>query len=342
VETRIGSACDMLAEGNSVRICPVPGRRLALEGKPLLMRKFLLVATIAVGVGLAAGAGAQVLPTATGRNYSLSDPAWKLFIPDTYVQRGHVADLVVHFHGDYQTVWNNAKYANLNTIILTAQYGSLSSAYQTPFANNTNLFNTILSEALTKVQQQPDFADDLNWDKVAVSSFSAGYAAVREILKQPTYVSRINSMLLADTIYASFTSSSDHTPLDSQMVDFRSYAQSAKNGTKTLILTHSQVPTYTYSNTIETADDIMSYTNVTPITDSSVGLGGIQFYRFAHSGNFTVHGALGTDGDAHLLHLQYDGQWLSQLPLAHVPEPGGIALGVAVIMLGGRRRAKRE
>jgi hypothetical protein len=129
----------------------------------------------------------------------------------------------VHIHGDPQTVWNNAKYANLNTIILTANYGGLSSAYQAPFSSNTSLFANILNEALTKVRAETDFPDTLAWDKVGVSSFSAGYAAVREILKQPTYYNEINTMLLADTVYASYTSGTDFTPLDSQMVDFRRF-----------------------------------------------------------------------------------------------------------------------
>src|SRR5438046_3032917 len=71
---------------------------------------------------LTAPAAAQ-LPTATGRQISMSDPAWKIFIPSTYQQRpGNVADLLVHFHGDPQTFWNNAKYANLNAVIVTVNY----------------------------------------------------------------------------------------------------------------------------------------------------------------------------------------------------------------------------
>src|SRR5439155_9108488 len=124
--------------------------------------------------------------------------------------------------------------------------GSVSSAYQTPFAADTTLFGDVLNDALTTARSQASIPDNANWRKVSVTSFSAGYGAVREILKQPTYYSRIDAMTLADTIYASFTSSTDHTPLDSQMVDFRSYAQAAANGNKTLVLSHSQVLTYTY------------------------------------------------------------------------------------------------
>ena len=301
------------------------------------MRRFCGFVFIALMGALPTVARGQ-LPTATGRSFTLSDPAWKLFIPSTYQQRGPVADVLVHFHGDPQTYWNNAKYANLNSIIVTVNYGAVSSAYQTPFVNSTTLFQNMMAEALAKVQQQSDFPDNLQWDKLGVSSFSAGYASVREILKQSALYNDIDSMLLADTIYASYTSGTDLTPLDSQMVNFRSFALGAKNGTKSLFLTHSQVPTSGYCNTVATTDDILSYINVSAVAANTDGLGNIHFYRTAQSGNFKMYGATGTDGGAHLLHLQYSGQWLTQMPLAHVPEPGVVGMIVLVPLVIRRRR----
>ena len=106
-----------------------------------------LAAAIVGSLIFAVPAAAQ-LPVATGRQITMSNAAWKLFIPSTYQQRpGNVADVLVHFHGDPQTYWNNAKYANLNTIIVTVNYSGLSSAYSTPFSNAA-LFQTVLDEAL--------------------------------------------------------------------------------------------------------------------------------------------------------------------------------------------------
>jgi hypothetical protein len=108
-----------------------------------------------------------------------------------------------------------------------------------------------------------------------------------------------------------------------------------------MIVSHSQVLTYTYCNTIETSDDIMQYINVTPVTYNTTGLGGIQFYRYGHSGNFSLYGATGADANAHLLHLDDIGQWLTQLPLATLPEPGCMAL-VGLCALGLQRRRPRR
>ena len=146
-------------------------------------------------------------------------------------------------------------------------------------------------------------------------------------------------LLAADSLYASFTSSSDHTPLDSQMADYRTYASLAALGSKTFIFSHSQVPTYTYCETRETADDLMSWVATNPSAVSSTGLGTLDFYRHAKRGNFEVWGATGSDGDAHLEHLRYIGQFLQELPLATVPEPtaAGIILMTLPLLLRRRR-----
>jgi hypothetical protein len=251
----------------------------------------------------------------------------------------------VHFHGDPQTVWNNAAYSKLDAVVVTVNLGAVSSAYQNPYAADTDLFATLLNEARTTLRNQPDFADDLNFDKLAVSSFSAGYGAVREVLKNSAYFNDIDGMVLADTVYASFTSASDHTPLDSQMTGFSNFAAAATNGTKTLTLSHSLVQTYTYANTAETADDLMAWTGLTPSTYNVTGLGGLQFYRHAQAGEFEVFGALGDDATAHSKHLQNIGQFLDDLPLALVPEPGSVGitlLAAAGATLGRQRRQRRR
>ena len=296
-----------------------------------------LAVSVVVLLFVAPPALAQV-PVATGRQIGMSDAAWKIFIPSTYVPRpGNVADLLVHFHGDPQTYWNNAKYANLNTVIVTVNYSGLSSAYSTPFSTTTK-FQSLMDEALTKVRAESDIPDNLQWDKIGVSSFSAGYGAVREILKQSSYRNDIDCLLAADSLYASFTSSSDHTPLDSQMTDYRTYASLAAAGSKTFIFSHSKVPTYTYCETRECADDLMAWVNTTPTAISSTGLGTLDFYRHAKKGNFEVWGANGTDGDSHLEHLRYVGQFLQELPLATVPEPTAFVLSLFALPLLMRRR----
>ena len=270
---------------------------------------------------LLANFAAAQLPVATGRQFAMTNAAWKVFIPDSYQQRpGDVADLLVHFHGDPQTMYNNALYAELNAIIVTVNYSGLSSAYSGPFSDAT-LFQSLLDEALAKVRHQPDFSKTLQWDQLGVSSFSAGYGAVREILKSAAYRNDIDALLAADSLYA--TTAGDGTPLDSQMVNYKTFAGLAQAETKTFIFSHSQVPTYTYESTMETGDELMQHLGISANPISASGLGTLDFYRHAESGNFQLWGALGADGDAHLEHLRYIGEFLAHLPLARTSDLEG-------------------
>lgn len=254
------------------------------------------------------------LPTATGRQIAMSQSACKLFVPDTYQQRpAKVVDLLVHFHGNPQTVWDNAKYANLNAVIVTVNYKGLSRAYSGPFSDR-DLFELLLEEALHKLRSEEDFPEGLAWDRIAVSSFSAGYGAVREILKRDSYVREIDALLAADSLYA--TTAPDGTSLDSQMAGYKAFATLAQAGKKTFLLSHSQVLTPTYENTIETGDELLEHLGLTASPMKKHGLGTLHFYRHAKSGNFQLWGATGDDGEAHLAHLRYLGEFLGHLSLA--------------------------
>jgi len=264
---------------------------------------------------------AQVIPPVSGRTFTLpTSPNHKLFIPDSFDPSASGVDVLVHFHGDPATVNNNAGYADLNAVIVNVTYNGFSSAYSTPFSDPA-LFGNILDGALNTLKAQPDFDASTHWDQLGISSFSAGYGAVREILKQPSYYDQIDGLILADSLYASFTSASDHTPNASQMVNFKRFALDAANGLKTMTVSHSLVQTYTYANTAETADDLMQYVGVSPTATNETGLGTLQFYRKASLGNFNVWGATGSNAAAHTQHLQYMAQWLDDLPFTDIFVP---------------------
>lgn len=289
---------------------------------------------------LVAKAAEAQLPVATGREINLSS-AWKVFVPDGYQQRaGDVADVLIHFHGDPATVRNNAAYADLNAIVVTVNYSGLSSAYSGPFSNAT-LFGALLDDSLDAVRALGDFSDALAWDKVGVSSFSAGYGAVREILKSAAYRDRIDALVAADSLYA--TTAGDGTPLDSQMVDYKTYASLAAAGEKTFLFSHSRVPTFTYESTEETGDELLESLGVSAGVIDEQGLGDLHFYRYAEQGNFRLWGATGADGDAHLAHLRYLGEFLEEVPLAkRIPEPATVGLVLAGLALASGVRARRR
>ena len=153
--------------------------------------------------------------------------------------------------------------------------------------------------------------------RASLSTFSAGYAGAREIFKSASYRDQIDAYLAADSIHAS--TAGDGTPLDSQLADFKTFANLAKNGQKTFIHTHSQVPTSGYESTREVADEMLQYLGVAPTAVSQPGLGTLTYYRTAQTSNYKLWGTTGSDAAAHSKHLQYIGDFLEELPLARVP-----------------------
>ena len=77
------------------------------------------------------------------------------------------------------------------------------------------------------------------------------------------------------------------------MVDYKTFANLAKNGSKTFLYSHSQVPTYTYEITQECGDELMQSLGITATPYNVNGLGTLTFYRHAQSGNFQLWGATG-------------------------------------------------
>ena len=267
-----------------------------------------------VATTLLIGSIASGQEQATGREITLGRSQWKLFIPDDYQPSAdRSVNLLVHFHGDPQTIWNNALQADVNAVIVTVNYNGLSSAYGGPFTEGS-LFRQLLDTALANLRQQPDFGPQANWDRLAVSSFSAGYGAIRQILSTPAYFNEIDSLLAADSLYA--TTSSDGTPLDSQMVDYKAFASAAAKGNKRFIFTHSEVPTVTYESTAETGDELLEHLGLTPTATNETGLGPLRFYRKVERGGFQLWGACGDNAEEHLNHLQHIGEWFDDLDLS--------------------------
>ena len=278
------------------------------------MSKYLTIAAVLLSTLAAYRPAAAQLPTATGRQLAMSNPNWMTFIPSTYQHRaGDKVDLLINFKGAPQTVWNNAKYADLNTIVVTINYDGLSSTYSTPFSSNTSLFQSIMDEALTKVRLQADFSDSFQWNKVGVSSFSAGFGSLREILKQSTYRNRIDALVMADSLYASLAS--DGTAVDSQVADFKTFATLAANGSKSFILDHSSEPV-SYASTTVCANEILAHLGLSATPVDVDGLGPLHFFRRAQLGSFELWGEIGDTDPEHWQHLYNIGQFLKDMPLA--------------------------
>jgi hypothetical protein len=156
--------------------------------------------------------------------------------------------LFIHFHGG---VWLPEVAAARvgKTAVLSVQIGSGSGAYAKPFAD-PQLLTRLLLEAEAKA--------GVKFAPVTLSGWSAGYSAVREILKVPENYARVDRVLLIDGLHTGYVNGQpgpQESQLETENLDiFLQFARAAVAGRKQLIITHSEIFPGTFASTTETAD----------------------------------------------------------------------------------------
>lgn len=220
-------------------------------------------------------------------------------------------DLLIHFHGAVETIRQALERAGTEATVVVVNQPGLSAAYAAPFREDPQLFASLLAAARSP---QPDGIDPpaLRWRRVTLSCFSAGYGAVREILKDPAAVDSVATVVAADSIYAGIDPAAEATGsrgVDARdMEAFVAFAERAVRGEKVFVITHSAQPT-PYASTTETADHLLRSVGVgrTMVTPAR----GEEFAQVSEAGRrgFAVMGFSGASGSAHLFHLRSIERW---------------------------------
>lgn len=207
-------------------------------------------------------------------------------------------DLLIHFHGApfvaMQAVHNLEKPMALAVV----QQGSGSSVYAAPFVD------VAVYPRLLKAIQDKLGVDRVG--KVYFSSFSAGYGAVRELLK--AHEAKIDGILLLDGLHTDYVP--DATPLAQggqlnaeKMKDFLVFAQKAVWGEKKMLITHSEIFPGTYASTTETADWLINELGLQRNPILEWGPMGMQQVSETQKGNFEVRAFVGNTAPDHVDHL---------------------------------------
>lgn len=245
------------------------------------------------------------------------------FVPCWYPGRkDRSLDVLIHFHGAAPVVIKAFAAARIDAVFIVVNFRGLSSAYAKPFRESPNLFQEVLDATMRQLRRSGKAGDKTQWDRVCLSSFSAGYGAVREILKVPRQFDRIDGLLAADSIYAGLLAGTPDRRVDEQqMRPFVRFSQLAVEGKKTFIITHSYLET-PYASTKETADYLLKRLDAERETPAQTDAAPMRLVSRASKGDFTVLGYEGRTGAAHLQHLRHIAQWWRQLPLLPAPAAG--------------------
>lgn len=238
-----------------------------------------------------------------------------LFVRDGLRADGPLT-LLVHFHGAPWLVEHHISELKGPVVLLTMQLGSGSGVYGSAFANPAQFSETV---AEAERAASALLARAVNFGRIVLTSFSAGYGAIRAILRQAGNYERVAAVLLADSLHASYVSPTagpraQDLPVNTADVDiFLRLAADAVAGRKRFAVLHSEVFPGTYASTTETADALVAHVKLRRRPSLREGPLGMQQLSDTRSGRFAVIGYAGNSAPDHMDHLYAIGDALKSL-----------------------------
>jgi hypothetical protein len=215
--------------------------------------------------------------------------------------------LLIHFHG---TAWLIEHHVARNlpaAALITVQLGAGSSAYARPF-EQADLFRALIDEASRELKLKR------GWSSITLAGFSAGYGAVREVLRRPEYFALVNNVLLLDGMHTSYMPEgrllADGGVLDPSGLDvFVKFAREAVAARKGFVFTHSEIFPGTYASTTECADYLLAQLNLQRRAFLHPGPMGMQQLSVVDAERFHLRGYTGNSAPDHVDHLQAMPAW---------------------------------
>jgi len=228
-----------------------------------------------------------------GKRFTLSTGT--LLLPNTArVQR--TMPLYIHFHGAPWLAEKSAVSVNPKAAVISVNLGAGSGVYSRAFADPAR-FEQLLQEAAKAIDPQnpPEFKP------IVLSSFSAGYGAIREILKNRENWKRFDRIVLVDSLHTGYLSEGTPGPLDTAPLEpFLEFAREAQAGHKTMVITHSEIFPGTFASTTETADYLISMLGLKQRPVLKWGPGGMQQLSDVHTRGLHILGFAGNSAPDHI------------------------------------------
>lgn len=148
--------------------------------------------------------------------------------------------------------------------------------------------------------------------RIVVSSFSAGFGGVRQLLRQAEALDRIDALVMADSIYCGYAGDPALRQVDPELMSgFLRYARLAADGKRSIVISHSRQIPEGYASTTETADYLIRQLDGTRI-DAQPGdwPGGLRPLTRFSRGKLEILGFDGEAPDDHMRHLRAIGSLL--------------------------------
>jgi hypothetical protein len=230
-----------------------------------------------------------------------------LFIPDSSSATDS-KQLCIHFHTAEWFVIQEYQRAKVSHPVLIFNLGQGSTTYARPFSQKGAL-KPFLDQTIQLTKRS---ISSLN-----LTSFSAGYGAVRNLIQDQSVLNQINTVILCDSSYAGFSEPATRTILPEHLDVWQPLIDRAVKKELTFVLTTSEITPDSYAGTWEVANalvlknngDMQAANKDFPATQDPT----YPLLRTFSKGNWHVWSYSGTDAGAHTTHPRHLADILVQL-----------------------------
>jgi hypothetical protein len=222
-------------------------------------------------------------------------PAGRLLLPnppprDTY-------DLLIHFHGA-EAARKLLAPAGLGLVIAALDAGEGSAAYEEAFWGPQaldGLLDAVGNELASAAGARPTLRH------LVVSSWSAGYGAVRQILIHQPW--RPSAVVLLDSLHASYAPADGSLETEG-LAPFVELGRRAQQSQAVLLVTHSEIKPPGYASTSETASYLLGQLDAQRRYAGMKPLEGVEQRTAYDQGGLHVRGFTGSSREAHCAQLK--------------------------------------
>ena len=225
-----------------------------------------------------------------------------VFVPEGFWSSDGAYDLMIHFHGAPATVQSAFRRSQVNAVLYVMNLGDGPGRYEDRF-QSAEAFNDLLA-SLQDVVTGLEIMDTPTVRQVALSSWSAGYAATRKILSHGELPDSLDAVLLADGLHAPFVDKRARKVDAPSMDPYVGFAQAAARGERFMSVAHSGVRTAGYASTSETSAYLIRALGLEVANGEFDSPATLRLTSIAGRGKFIIRGYEGNDEQAHAEHLK--------------------------------------
>lgn len=248
-----------------------------------------------------------------GRRTELAALKGSILFTGPKVNADKAVPLIIHFHGvSWLMEYHIAKHFP-RAALITVNLGSGSRVYGNPFVQ-PETFQNLIDEASKALGTKK------GWSSITLVGFSAGYGAVRAILRHDQHFRLVTNVLLLDGIHASYVPEGKRLAdggiiKEDDLDSYIKFAREAVAGNKKFLISHSEIFPATYASTTECVDHLLSTLGVKRKAKLKNGPVGMQQTSQVDVKGFHIRGYAGNTGADHGDQLQAMPEWLKVLKI---------------------------